>query len=174
MKKIVCLLFAAALLLTACGAPKPAPSAPPAAEAPAQPELAAETPAPADTPAPAVTDEMPAEPEEPADSVSEDPSDMTGYYTDDGYNIVRVGRNGDEYTMEISIYRLTTLDEGDVTVTDEGLLFHTIDAAGGPMTVLFYPAGDSTYSFLIVETYWPLLEQGTVFAGLIRTEDPLG
>ncbi len=172
MKKIVCLLFVAALLLTACGAPKPVPSAPPATEAPAQLAPAAETPPPADTPE--ITAEAPAEPEEPVAAVSEDPSDMTGYYSDDGYNIVRVGRNGDEYTMEISIYRLTTLDEGDVTVTDEGLLFHTIDAAGGPMTVLFYPAGDGTYSFLIVETYWPLLEQGTVFSGLIKTEDPYG
>ena len=150
-------LFAAVCLfalLSACGGGKREPTAP--VPAPAQ------TAAPTDVPAP-VELAIPT-----AETVSVDISEFIGWYADDGYDTVNIDISDEGFTMSVSLYRLTSLDEGTLSVTGEGIVFHTVDAAGEPMTVSFYQDGDA-YALRIEESTWPLLEQGTVFAGLKRT-----
>ena len=99
-----------------------------------------------------------------------DPDSWLGKYSDDGYNTVTIGKNGSEYTMEISIYRLTVFDEGTVTITDSGVIFDSTDGTGAPIRLSFYSTGSGLYAFRVEETTWPLLENGTVFDGLKKTE----
>ena len=99
-----------------------------------------------------------------------DPETWLGKYSDDGYNTVTIGKNGSEYTMEISIYRLTVFDEGSVTITDSGVIFDSIDGTGNPIRLSFYSTGSGLYAFRVENTTWPLLENGTVFDGLKKTE----
>ena len=99
-----------------------------------------------------------------------DPDEYTGFYTDDSYDTVVIWKDGDEYRMEVSIYRLTTLNEGTVSISEEGVVFQTVDAALNPMTVSFYREGDR-YALRIDESTWPLLEQGTRFDLLVKIEE---
>ncbi len=99
-----------------------------------------------------------------------DPDSFVGKYTDDGYNIVTIGKDGSEYTMEISIYRLTVFDKGTVTIGPDGVVFNSVDGTGEPIKFSFYSTDDGYYAFRVDETTWPLLESGTVFGGLAKTE----
>ncbi len=144
MKKSIALLCLFALLLSACGTAKQTPAETPAAEP------AAEEP---------VTPEAP----------SVNPDDYLGYYTNGSYDEVLIGKAGDEYVMSVGLYRLTSLDEGTLSFTDEGVVFHTIDASGNPMTLSFFPAGDDRYTLRVDESTWDLLETGTVYDNLVKT-----
>ena len=86
-----------------------------------------------------------------------------------GFDTVAIEKTDDGYAMLVGLYRLTSLDEGTVTATQDGVLFETLDAAGEPMTVLFYRDGE-TYALRIEASTWPLLEAGTVFDGFVRRE----
>ena len=98
-----------------------------------------------------------------------DPDDYIGYYTNGSYDEVIIDRNGDDYTMTVSLYRLTYLDEGTVSFTEEGVFFNTIDASGKPMIISFSDKGDGTYSLRIEESTWLYLEPGMVFDNMIKT-----
>ena len=164
MKKFIVLLCALMLLLTACGTKGAAPADNAAKETAAQESAAseptetpaAETPAP-ETPAP----ETPA-PEPPAPEAAVNPEDYLGMYTDNANDQVKIEKNGDAYWMVVTIYRLTTLDGEDVSFTDEGVVFDTIDAAGAPMKLLFYKTGEGVYALKILESTWAL-RPGEVF-----------
>lgn len=95
--------------------------------------------------------------------------DFVGHYVDGDYDEVIIEKNGNDYTMEVGLTGLTTLDEGTVSASNEGVVFHTIDAAGNPMTVSFYQDGDDHYALRVDESTWELLEQGTIFDEMIKT-----
>lgn len=98
-----------------------------------------------------------------------DPDNYVGYYTDGGYNEVIIEKNGEDYAMEVSLYRLTYLDEGSVSFTEDGVVFNTIDASGKPMKISFSDNGDGTCSLRIEESTWLYLEPGTEFNNMIKT-----
>ncbi len=94
------------------------------------------------------------------------PDALTGRYADGGYNEVILEKRENDYAMSVTLYRLTSLDEGTVSFLGEKVIFHTLDASGNPMTVSFYPSGPDQYALRVEESTWPLLEQGTVYEGL--------
>ena len=94
------------------------------------------------------------------------PDALTGRYTDGGYNEVVLERRGEDYMMSVSLYRLTSLDEGTVSFLGEKVIFHTQDASGNPMTLSFYQVDADHCALRVEESTWPLLEQGTVFDGM--------
>ena len=71
-----------------------------------------------------------------------DPNDYSGYYENGSYDVVRIEKSEDGYTMSVDLYRLTSLMEGTVSASEEGVVFYTVDAAGSPMTVSFYRDGE--------------------------------
>ena len=99
-----------------------------------------------------------------------DPNDYSGYYENGSYDVVRIEKNGDGYTMSVNLYRLTSLTEGTVSASEEGVVFYTVDAAGNPMTVSFYRDGEK-YALRVDQSTWPLLETGTVIGDLERIGD---
>ncbi len=104
-------------------------------------------------------------------AVDDHPANMDAYvgcYANDSYDTVFIEKNEDGYAMSVSLYRLTSLDEGKVSASDAGVIFHTVDAAEHPMTVSFYKDGE-TYSLRVDESTWPLLEQETVIGGFEKT-----
>lgn len=148
MKKYFVWICVAALLLTACKAEKPKTAEPVKTEPPAASALS----------------------ETPAEEYASDSSDAyVGLYANGNYDTVTIEKDGDGYRMSVSLYRLTSLDEGTVSFSDEGVVFRTTDTALNPMTVVFYRDGE-TYSLRIEESTWPLLEQGTVIRDLEKTD----
>ncbi len=91
------------------------------------------------------------------------PDAFLGRYADENYDEVVLEKQGEAYTMAVSLYRLTFLDEGTVSFPGERVLFHTIDASGNPMTAAFYQDGPDQYALKIEESTWAYLEAGTVF-----------
>ena len=169
MKKYVVVLCALMLLLTACGTKGSAPTDSAAKETAAQESSASEpteTPAPEttvpETPAPETSAPEPPAPEPPAPEAAVNPEDYLGMYTDNANDQVKIEKNGDAYWMVVTIYRLTTLDGEDVSFTDEGVVFDTIDAAGKPIKLLFYKTGEGVYALKILESTWAL-RPGEVF-----------
>ena len=146
MKRFLTLLCAVALLLTTCGAALREPATP----------VRAETEGPAATAAPG------------AERKPVDLEAYVGFYANETLDTVTIEKTADGYRMLISVYRLTSWEEGTVSATAEGVVFRTVDAAGAPMTVSFYEDGDA-YALRVDESTWPLLEQGTVIGGLERT-----
>ena len=151
MRKYRILLYILALvLMTACGVKEQE------ATTPVQTEVATERPA----------EEVPAEASETKDTTA-DLDDYIGFYTNGSYDTVEIRKEGEGYSMSIDLYRLTSLNEGTVSASEEGIVFHTIDAAGNPMTVSFYRNGE-TYELRIDESTWELLATGTVISGLVK------
>ncbi len=148
MKKITTLIWVCMLLLTACTVNKQQPAAPGEAGTGEQP--------PASTAAPSQA----------AGLIHMD--EYVGCFANEDYDTVSIEKNGDGYKMAVSIYRLTSLEEGTVSPSSEGVVFHTVDAAENLMTVSFY-RDQGKYALRIDESTWPLLEQGTVIRGLERT-----
>lgn len=146
MKRFLTLLCVVALLLTTCGAALREPATP----------VRAETEGPAATAAPG------------AERAPVDLEAYVGFYANETLDTVTIEKTADGYRMLVSVYRLTSLEEGTVSATAEGVVFRTVDAAGAPMTVSFYGDGDA-YTLRVDESTWPLLEQGTVIGGLERT-----
>ena len=144
MRKYLVFVCILALLLFACGA-KEQKTADPVQTEPAQtaPDIAA-----------AVFEDI-SETEDGADDLDE----YTGFYGNRGYDTVEIEKDGEDYTMSVSLYRLTSLDGGTVSVSDEGVVFDTVDAAGNPMTLMFCQDGE-TYSLRVYRSTWPLLEEG--------------
>lgn len=95
--------------------------------------------------------------------------DYVGYYTD-GENDVTIEKNGDNYSMTVGLYRLTTLSEGTVIASNDGVVFDTFDASGEPMKVSFKKDSSESFTLKIEESTWSLLESGTVFEGMAKTE----
>ena len=93
--------------------------------------------------------------------------DYVGYYSDDADETqVTIEKNGAEYSMVISSIRLTTIDEGTVSASSEGIVFDALDAGGNPLKILFYQNDDGTYAFEIKETTWMYFENGETFGNL--------
>lgn len=99
------------------------------------------------------------------------PEDYIGRYTNGSYDEVVIGRQGEDYVMTVSLYRLTTLDEGTVSVSENGVVFHAIDPAGNPMTLSFYRDGADGYALRVEESTWAYLTPGTVFNGMMKAAD---
>ena len=95
-----------------------------------------------------------------------DPDAWIGRYANGGYDEVILEKQGDDYKMSVSLYRLTSLDEGTVSFPGERVIFNTLDAAGNPMTLSFYQDGPDGYALRVEESTWGYLEAGTVFEDL--------
>ena len=75
--------------------------------------------------------------------------DYIGFYADGDCNEITIDKEGDDYIMEVTIFRLTDIDEGIVSATSEGVVFDATDAAGDPIKLLFREAGDEMYELVI-------------------------
>ena len=118
----------------------------------------------------AVVESLAAENSKPENS-RPDPDDFLGCYTNGSYDTVTIGKSGDAYTMEVSLYRLTTLDKGTVSFTEEGVIFDSVDAGGNPIKLSFYRDGSDRYVLRIDESTWEYLEPGTIFDNMVKTQD---
>ena len=98
------------------------------------------------------------------------PDDYIGTFTNGGYDYVIIEKNGNDYTMLVSLYRLTTIDEGTVSFTDEGAVFNALDANGEPVKLLFFRSGDDSWTIRVEETTWTYFEPGMVWEDLVRTD----
>ncbi|MCR5770451.1 MAG: hypothetical protein K6G87_04360 [Butyrivibrio sp.] len=97
--------------------------------------------------------------------------DYIGYYTDWDSNEITIDKDGDDYTMEVSIYRLTLIDEGTVSATSEGIVFDALDANGDPVKFLFREDGQGKYELVVEETTWEYFEEGQVFGNLEKADE---
>ena len=77
-------------------------------------------------------------------------------------------KNGDNYSMTVGLYRLTTLSEGTVIASNDGVVFDSFDANGEPMKVSFKKDSSESFTLKIEESTWPLLESSTVVEGMAR------
>ena len=153
--RLIVVLCLISLLLAACGAEK-------SAEQPKPSPSPAETASPTAAPS-ALAIDIP--------KASEDPLDISEYigrYMNDGFDTVLVDISDEGFSMTVSLYRLISLDEGTISADAGGIGFHTLDAAGEPMTVSLYRDGEG-YALRVDESTWPPLEQGTVISGFRRT-----
>ena len=100
-----------------------------------------------------------------------DPGSFSGRYADGSYDEVVIGKQEDTWTMAVSLYRLTSLEEGTVSFSGGSAVFHTKDPAGNPMTLSFYPDEADRYTLRVDESTWEYLEPGTVFEDMIRVPD---
>ena len=98
---------------------------------------------------------------ETSDTVNLD--DYIGFYADGDCNEITIDKEGDDYTMEVTIFRLTDIDEGIVSATSEGVVFDATDAAGDPIKLLFREADDEMYELVIEETTWDGFEEGQIY-----------
>lgn len=97
-----------------------------------------------------------------------DLDEYVGRYDSGSYDTVVIEKQGDGYTMSVGLYRLTSLDEGTVTASPEGVVFETKDVAGNPMTLCFYRDGES-FTLRVEESTWPNLKKGTLVEDLKPT-----
>ena len=66
------------------------------------------------------------------------------------------------YSVQITIYRLTTLEDGVGELTEQGLEFQAIDAAGNPIGGIITREGDEAV-VTFTDSTWELIENGTAF-----------
>lgn len=148
----ICILLCAALLFAACTGERQEPAQPAASEIEVETVIVPEEPA-------------------AAEAAPVDLNGFVGFYTNDGFDTVTVEQTGDGYAMAVTLYRLIGLDEGTVSASAEGVVFHTADLAGGPMTLTFCRDGDG-YALRVDESTWEPIPAGTVYGGFERSEVP--
>ena len=86
-----------------------------------------------------------------------------GTYIDgeDGGSVLSiVSRKDGNFDVAVSIFRLTTLDDGIGSITDKCLSFTATDANGDPIGGIVTVDGD-TATVTFTDSTWPLLESGT-------------
>ena len=94
-----------------------------------------------------------------------DLDDYVGYYSN-GNDDVTIEKEGEAYTMSVGFYRIATLEGGNVSASEEGVVFETEDMSGEPMKFTFYQDGENTYALRVDESTWEYIEKGTVYDGL--------
>lgn len=97
--------------------------------------------------------------------------DYIGFYADGDCNEITIDKEGDDYIMEVTIFRLTDIDEGIVSATSEGVVFDATDAAGDPIKLLFREAGDEMYELVIEETTWDGFEEGQIYGNFEKYDE---
>ena len=92
------------------------------------------------------------------------PTPFEGTYDDGaGGNTLSIRKNADgTYAVELSIYRLTTQDDGVGKRDGDVLTFTATDAAGNPMT-WEAAAEDGVLVVTVVRSTWGLLAEGEQF-----------
>ncbi|MBR4906239.1 MAG: hypothetical protein IKZ44_05225 [Clostridia bacterium] len=156
--KTIIVFLCAALLLTACAGGNQNTAEP------------IET-APAETTAPEIAEEIVDLPE--PERVPVDLDDFAGFYDDGSYDFVTIEKTEDGYAMTVELYRLIALEEGTVSASEDGVVYRAVDAAGNPMTVLFYRYGE-TYALRVDESTWDPLEAGTVIYNFVPSTGERG
>ncbi len=91
--------------------------------------------------------------------------DYAGAYLDYDNNeknlIIKANEDG-TYEVEIGIYRLTILEDGVGTLTEEGLEFTATDASGNPIKgVIILEGEDVVVTF--TDSTWEYIEDGTSY-----------
>lgn len=74
---------------------------------------------------------------------------------------IEKGENG-KYNIEISIYRLTYLDDGIGTLTEDGMEFTATDASGNPIKGII-TVEDKVATVTFTDSTWELLKNGDSF-----------
>ena len=149
MKKLLVVLCMLTLAVTACGKKEEA----------------------VDTPTTVDTSNNTVAPEESEDTNNSEETvnlaEYVGHYSSEEAE-VNINKTGDSYSMEVAIYGLANMDEGQVSASDSGVFFNSIDPNGNPMTLSFISNDDETYTLKVEASSWELLDTGTVFEGLIK------
>ncbi len=99
------------------------------------------------------------------------PEDYLGRYESPDYDEVIIEKNEDSCVMSVTLYRLTSLEGGEVFFTGEGAVYSTLDASGNPITLTLFKGGEDRYALRVEESTWLYLEPGTVIGGLVRSEE---
>lgn len=100
-----------------------------------------------------------------SDEDVDDLEEYVGYYSN-GNDDVIIEKDGETYTMSIGIYRIATLEGGNVSASEEGVVFETTDMSGDPIKFTFYQDGNNTYALRVDESTWEYIEKGAVYDGL--------
>lgn len=80
------------------------------------------------------------------------------------------GENG-QYIVQIGIFRLTTLDDGIGTMTDEGIEFTATDASGSPIGGVISLDGDkATVTF--TDSTWEYIKNGDQYCYTKSSDTP--
>lgn len=103
----------------------------------------------------------------PKDNTVVNLDDYVGTYAD-GYNDVVIEKNNDEYIMSVDFYRITSLREGTLIASENGVIVNAIDFSGNPIKLTFNKKEDGTYSLIITDSTWDLLENGMIYDGFIK------
>ncbi len=103
---------------------------------------------------------------EPDDTASADPADAyLGEYFDEDVEekALQIERLPDgSFSVYLSIFRLTTLDDGIGTPEEDGLHFTATDAAGNPISGVITLDGD-TATVTFTDSTWSLIKNDTAF-----------
>lgn len=91
--------------------------------------------------------------------------DYVGRYVGDDTEI-SIEKNDDDYTMSVTIIRLTSFNEGTVSATKKGVKFESIDPSGKPIELLFSKEKDDSFTLRVVKTTWMYLENGDAFTNI--------
>lgn len=85
---------------------------------------------------------------------------------------LEIAESGDEnYIVQISIYRLTSLDDGVGELTDEGLQFTATDAAGNPISGVI-TIEDEMATVTFTDSTWGYLENGDSYVYIKSSDTP--
>ena len=92
-----------------------------------------------------------------------DGSVYVGKFVQDDEAELEIAEGSDgKYEVKITIYGLTSLDDGVGTLEEDGLHFTATDAAGNPIGGIITQEGDEI-KLTFTESTWGLLENGTSF-----------
>lgn len=102
------------------------------------------------------------------DDVTAEYPDLEGSYTDENENTVTITSAGmNKYDVTVSIVRLCRLEgTGDLTTISMDLTLE--DPNGNLMYAEFYCCPDNSYTLVISDSIWNLLDSGTEFTNFSR------
>lgn len=81
------------------------------------------------------------------------------------------GEEAGQYVVQLSIFRLTSFDDGVGVMTEEGLQFTATDAAEQPITAVITLDGENA-TVKFTDSKWDLIENGAEFVYKKTSEIP--
>ena len=90
--------------------------------------------------------------------------DFVGDYIDDTEEReVHIVKDGNSYSAELVFSRLTTISDGIVTTTADGVIIDATDAAGEPISFSLKRIDDDSYILRVEQTTWAYFDVGDTF-----------
>lgn len=108
-----------------------------------------------------------------ADPETEQAEELEAYFLgdfirDNDGSTLRIAQGADAITVDISIFRLCSLENGVGTFAEHKLSFTVDDPNGDPMRGVIYRDSDNSLTLQITDSTWELLPAGEVLDGFRR------